>query len=91
MAAQNTLPGPDSTGFRTYEEAINLSEQDIVTMAAPNKEPFGGRPGPKGVSNHAPVAAGKPAKSFDASQPGIQGVAPHGTPAKGPKNANKLH
>lgn len=53
--------------FRSAIEAFNLSEQDILTVAAPNKQPAGNRPGPKAPNTHAPHAAGKPAVSADSS------------------------
>lgn len=53
--------------FRSATEALNLSEQDTVTVAAPNKQPAGSRPGPAKVHTHAPHAGGKPATGADNS------------------------
>lgn len=51
--------------FRSYQEALNLSEQDIITVAAPNAQPAGNRPGPKSPNTHAPHEAGLPATGAD--------------------------
>lgn len=43
--------------FRSYEEALNLSEQDTFPMGAPNKQPAK-QGGMKAPSSHAPHQAG---------------------------------
>lgn len=53
--------------FRSEIEAFNLSEQDILTVAAPNKQPAGNRPGPEKAHSHEPHKAGKPAVSADST------------------------
>lgn len=75
--------------FRSYSEAINLSEQDIVKVAAPNAQPAGNRPGPKAPSTHAPFEAGKPSAGQSSTvKPGhTKGVVTKPTG----KNKNKLH
>lgn len=77
--------------FRSYADALNLSEQDIVTVAAPNKQPAGSRPGPAKANSHQPHAGGMPATGQDNST----SVGPGST--KGIKtkptggNKNRLH
>lgn len=78
--------------FRSAIEAFNLSEQDILTVAAPNKQPAGSRPGPKKPNTHAPHSAGVPASGADNSTkltPGnTKGIKTN--PVAG-ANKNKLH
>lgn len=59
-------------------------------MAAPNKEPFGSRPGPKAPHVHAPHSGSKP--DGGKSKPSGQGVGGHGTPKPvGSNKKNPLH
>ncbi len=78
--------------FRSYHEAINLSEQDIIKVAAPNAQPAGSRPGPKKAHTHAPHEGGMPASGADNGTkltPGnTKGIKTN--PVAG-KNKNKLH
>lgn len=78
--------------FRSYAEALNLSEQDIVTVAAPNKQPAGNRPGPKAPNTHAPHAAGKPAVAADNTTKVAPGnTRPIKTAPTGANKKNPLH
>lgn len=75
--------------FRSYQQAFNLSEQDL-TMAASNAQPAR-RGGVKPANTHAPHQDGQPSSSFNAAQPPVQGnTKPIKTPGTA-KNANKLH
>ena len=76
--------------FRSYEEALALSEQDNQ-VNAPNKQPAGKRPGPKGVNTHAPNQSGNPGSKSQSPAPGYNDIAPHGTPKGTGKNKNRLH
>jgi hypothetical protein len=75
--------------FRSYEQALNLSEQDIVTVAAPNKQPAGNRPGPAKAHEHPVHEAGKPTAGGSSTvKPGhTKGVVTKPTG----KNKNRLH
>ena len=79
-----------SNPFPSAQEKLALVGEP--KMAAPNAQPAGNRPGPKGVNTHAPQSAGKPASSVETGNagPGQGRTAPVVTSPTG-KNKNRLH
>lgn len=75
--------------FRSYEEALALSEQDNQ-VAAPNKQPSGKRPGPKGAHTHAPHEAGNPGSSAQSPSPASPGHTKGIVTKPTGKNKNRL-
>jgi hypothetical protein len=74
--------------FRSYEEALSLSEQDI-TMAAANKQPSGPKGGMKAPNTHAPHSG---AGTNDGTGTGQGGEVKRGSTPQGTgKNKNRLH
>lgn len=77
-----------SDHFRSYDEAINLSEQDTFPMGAPNKQPAkqGGMKAPHTHGTHS--GAGTNNGSGDGTGGQVKrGHTPRGTG----KNKNRLH
>lgn len=68
----------------------------MITIAAPNRQPSGSRPGPKAAEVHAPqkgkLATNQIAPGDDRGHSGEKGLASHGTPkGVGANKSNPLH
>lgn len=74
--------------FRSYSEAINLSEQDTFPMGAPNSQPAR-QGGMKAPNTHGPHSG---AGTNGGAGDGRGGDVKRGHVTKGtPKNKNRLH